>query len=156
MNPVGVRGNRHIDTIVHYQQRTRARANLPKPQRQLIELARRQIFLAQLQRDRTGRRRRQRTLARRDEIATLHDMPISDQIKPKPDAPISFLANHSEPPRRIVFPYRSEKQTGAILIWIAPVLGKFVIIVVVAYAGAAAKPPSLSPRRIASKRLPPR
>ncbi len=94
MNPVGVRGNRHIDAIVHYQQRTRARANLPKPQRQFIKFARRQIFLAQLQRDRTGWRRGQRIFARRDKIATLHDMPISDQIKPKPDAPIFFPASH--------------------------------------------------------------
>ena len=83
MNPVSIRRNRHIDAIVHNQQRTSARTNLPKPKRQLIEFARRQIFLTKLQRNGPWRRRRQCGLASSDKIAALHDMPISDQIQPK-------------------------------------------------------------------------
>ena len=88
MNPVGVRGNCHIDAIVHYQQRTSARANLAKPQAPVHKVhAPANPFHAAATPPIPGWRRRQRSFASRDQVTTLNDVPISDQIKPKPSTP---------------------------------------------------------------------
>jgi len=86
MYTVGAGGDGHIEAIVHDQRRAGTRANPAQPKRQLMELARRQIFFTELQCNRSGRRSAQRSFARRDEVAALHDVPISNQVQSKADA----------------------------------------------------------------------
>jgi hypothetical protein len=85
MDAVGAGRDCHVDAIVHEEWCAIARADLAEPQRELEELARGEILLAQLQRYRPGRRNlargRERFFAGRHEVAIFYDSAIGDQVQ---------------------------------------------------------------------------
>ena len=81
MDAVGACRNCDIDAIVYDEQCAVARADLAQLERELEELARGEIFFAQLQRDIPRLRGSERSFTSRNEVAISYDSPIGDEIQ---------------------------------------------------------------------------
>ena len=91
MHAIGVCGKGDIDTIVDYQHGPVTRAEIAQAKRKLIQLARLQVLLAQLQRDAVAESRggcgTQRRLAYRDKSAvSRRELAIGYQVEPERSA----------------------------------------------------------------------